>query len=106
MWRTPLRLFLLAILAAASVVYLDRLLASGFDPFPDLNWGTVASIMGVISAAMITLAGLVLSALTSAMSLGVTSLSVRIAPIFRQIASSSGDLESSWQRSCSRSSSP
>ncbi|MCQ9387448.1 DUF2254 domain-containing protein [Brevibacterium sp. 50QC2O2] len=43
----------------------------------------MGSLLGIISGAMVTLAGLVFSALTPAMSLGVTALSVRISPVFQ-----------------------
>lgn len=43
----------------------------------------MGSLLGIISWAMVTLAGLVFSALTAAMSLSVTALSVRISPVFQ-----------------------
>ncbi|GAA1502221.1 hypothetical protein GCM10009690_00840 [Brevibacterium permense] len=42
----------------------------------------MGSLLGIISGAVVTLASLVFSALTAAMSLSVTALSVRISPVF------------------------
>lgn len=60
----------------------DRALAPPLH-YPQLDAGGVGSLLGIISGAMVTLAGLFFSALTAAMSLGVTALSVRISPVFQ-----------------------
>lgn len=80
MWGIPLRLFLLAL--GAVLPALDRALAPPLH-YPQLDAGAVGSLLGIISCAMVTLAGLVFSALTAAMSLSVTALSVRISPVFQ-----------------------
>ncbi|GAA1482379.1 DUF2254 domain-containing protein [Gordonia sinesedis] len=83
-WGLPLRL--MVVIAAAGVVMplLDRAFANVLQPYPSLDSGAIASILGIISGASLTLAGLVFTALTTAMSHAVSSLSIRVSPIFRQ----------------------
>ncbi|MEU7298104.1 DUF2254 family protein [Streptomyces exfoliatus] len=83
-WGVPLRLFLAAIMLGLALPWVDRAFALVFRPYPDLNSESVASILGIIAGAMMTLSGLVFAALSAAMSFGVTSLSVRIVPVFQE----------------------
>nr|WP_309133095.1 DUF2254 family protein [Brevibacterium sp.] len=84
MWGVPLRLMLIALVLGLLMPFVDRMLATGFDPYPDLDSDTVAGILGTIAGATMTLSGLVFGALSAAMSFGVTALSVRIVPVFQQ----------------------
>lgn len=91
MWGLPFRLFLVAVGLGLVLPLVDlaagRLLDSTslFSSFPSLGLdsGMLAGILGTVAGAMITLTGLVFSALTAAMSFGITSLSVRIVPVFQ-----------------------
>ncbi|KZE22555.1 DUF2254 domain-containing protein [Brevibacterium casei] len=83
MWDVPLRLLIAAVVLGLLTPLVDRGLAQVFSPYPDLDSGSVASLLGIISGAMVTLAGLAFAALTTPMSLGITTMSVRLAPLLQ-----------------------
>ncbi|MBE8145960.1 DUF2254 domain-containing protein [Brevibacterium casei] len=83
MWDVPPRLLIAAVVLGLLTPLVDRGLAQVFSPYPDLDSGGVASALGIISGAMVTLAGLAFAALTTPMSLGITTMSVRLAPLLQ-----------------------
>lgn len=83
MWGVPFRLLLAAVALGLLVPLVDRVLPAALGPYPALDTSAVASVLGIISGAMVTLAGLVFTAVTTAMSLGMTAMSVRVVPLFQ-----------------------
>lgn len=81
MWGRPFAFFLIALALAASVPLVDKWLNLNLVA---MDKGTLISVLGGVSAATLTLSGLVFTALTTAMQLGISSLSVRVVPILQQ----------------------
>ncbi|MGW6033447.1 DUF2254 family protein [Gordonia terrae] len=77
-WRLPVVLVTLAIVAAWTTVGFDELLELEVDP------GTLATLLSVIAGSMATLTGLVFTAVTLAMQFGASSISVRVIPMLQQ----------------------
>ncbi|MCR5978916.1 DUF2254 domain-containing protein [Gordonia jinghuaiqii] len=77
-WRLPVVLVTLAIVAAWFTVGFDQLLELEVDP------GTLATLLSVIAGSMATLTGLVFTAVTLAMQFGASSISVRVIPMLQQ----------------------
>jgi uncharacterized membrane protein len=77
-WRLPVALVTLAIVAALVTVSVDEVLEFEVDP------GTLATLLSVIAGSMATLTGLVFTAVTLAMQFGASSISVRVIPMLQQ----------------------
>ncbi|WP_439031049.1 DUF2254 family protein [Gordonia terrae] len=77
-WRLPVVLVTLAIVAALATVSVDEVLEFEVDP------GTLATLLSVIAGSMATLTGLVFTAVTLAMQFGASSISVRVIPMLQQ----------------------
>ncbi len=85
----PLALLAASALLSWALPALDRLLDQaerevGERLFPLLDVGSMATLLGAIAGGMITLTGLVFTAITLAMQFGATQLSVRIVPMLQQ----------------------
>ncbi|EOM75243.1 DUF2254 domain-containing protein [Rhodococcus rhodnii] len=87
LWRLPLVLVALAVVLGLLFVALDDSLGdddpataavTGFDS------GTTATLLSVIAGAMVTLTGLVFTAITLAMQFGASQISVRVVPMLQQ----------------------
>lgn len=74
MWRLPVALVTIAIIAALLCIKFDE--SIGFIA----ESGTLATVLGVIAGAMATLTGLVFTAVTLAMQFGAAQISVRVIP--------------------------
>lgn len=78
-WRLPVMLVSLSILAALIVTQVDdTFVIEGMDA------GSTATLLGVIAGAMATLTGLVFTAITLAMQFGASQISVRVIPVLQQ----------------------
>ncbi|MEO9221925.1 MAG: DUF2254 family protein, partial [Mycobacteriaceae bacterium] len=85
-WRLPVTLVAVAFLAALLLTDDDVI-----DPHSDsgtllagIDVGSTATLLSVIAGGMVTLAGLVFTALTLAMQTGAAQLSVRVVPMLQQ----------------------
>ncbi len=88
-WRLPMILVSLSIVLAALLVDLDGELgntdsAVGIESTFDI--GATATLLAVIAGGMITLTGLVFTAITLAMQFGASQISVRVVPMLQQEA--------------------
>lgn len=88
-WTVPLALLATSVLLSWLLPALDRLLHDaeqemGEKLFPVLDVGSMATLLGAIAGGMITLTGLVFTAITLAMQFGATQLSVRVVPMLQQ----------------------
>lgn len=81
MWGLPFACFVVALVLAFTLPLIDK----WFDfNLVAMDKGTLISVLGGVAAATLTLTGLVFTALTTAMQLGISSLSVRVVPILQQ----------------------
>ncbi|GAC69275.1 DUF2254 domain-containing protein [Gordonia soli] len=78
-WRLPVILVSLAMVAAFACVGLDDSLQ-----LDALNAGTTATLLAVIAGAMATLTGLVFTAVTLAMQFGASQISIRVVPMLQR----------------------
>ena len=78
-WRVPVLLILLAVIAAPMVNLADEVAGGEV-----LDLGGTATLLGVIAGAMATLTGLVFTAVTLAMQFGASQISVRVVPMLQQ----------------------
>ncbi|MFC1418006.1 DUF2254 domain-containing protein [Streptacidiphilus cavernicola] len=90
-WAVPMALLAAAVLLSWLLPALDRWLDDasqevGERLFPLLDTGSMATLLGAIAGGMITLTGLVFTAITLAMQFGATQLSVRVVPMLQQDA--------------------
>ena len=90
-WAVPLALLGAAVLLSWLLPALDRWLDDverelGERLFPLLDVGSMATLLGAIAGGMITLTGLVFTAITLAMQFGATQLSLRVVPMLQQDA--------------------
>ena len=88
-WVVPMALLATSVLLSWLLPALDRLLHQaeqelGEKLFPLLDVGSMATLLGAIAGGMITLTGLVFTAITLAMQFGATQLSVRVVPMLQQ----------------------
>lgn len=83
MWRLPATLVTLAAVAAVLLINLDGTELDGEIP-AGMDAGSAATLLSVIAGGMITLAGLVFTALTLAMQFGASQLSIRVVPMLQQ----------------------
>ncbi len=87
-WRLPVILVSLAIVSASTLVSIDAEAAAGSDSIKItggvLDPGSTATLLSVIAGGMVTLTGLVFTALTLAMQVGASQISVKIVPILQQ----------------------
>ncbi|MGB3169579.1 MAG: DUF2254 family protein [Rhodococcus sp. (in: high G+C Gram-positive bacteria)] len=89
LWRLPMLLVSLSIVSAITVVILDAEFAEGDGSVTlesDLDIGATATLLAVIAGGMITLTGLVFTAITLAMQFGASQISVRVVPMLQQDA--------------------
>lgn len=87
LWRLPMIVVTMSSLLAFTVVILDEELADGDGEFvleSTLDIGATATLLAVIAGGMITLTGLVFTALTLAMQFGASQISVRIIPMLQR----------------------
>ena len=90
-WAVPLALLGAAVVLSWLLPALDRWLDDaerelGERLFPHLDVGSMATLLGAIAGGMITLTGLVFTAITLAMQFGATQLSLRVVPMLQQDA--------------------
>ncbi|MBJ8348888.1 DUF2254 domain-containing protein [Antrihabitans sp. YC2-6] len=87
-WRLPLVMSLISFVVAIFFVSLDSELASGaFENAKvtaTIDRGATATLLSVIAGAMVTLTGLVFTALTLAMQVGASQISVKVVPILQE----------------------
>ncbi len=87
-WRLPVILVSLAFIAASTLVSIDADAATGSSSIKitggALDPGSTATLLSVIAGGMVTLTGLVFTALTLAMQVGASQISVKIVPILQQ----------------------
>ncbi|OYN93516.1 hypothetical protein CGZ95_19455 [Enemella evansiae] len=84
MWGVPLILLLAGLALGLALPIVDRLLARVLQPYPGIDSGAIAGILGIVAGATMTLTGLAFSALATAMSIGLSNMSVRIVPLLQQ----------------------
>lgn len=82
-WTLSLAILLAAFAGGAVLPAIDLKLGARYDWWPAMDSGVTTTVLSIIAGAMITLAGLVFTALATAMQVGVSSLSVRIIPLFQ-----------------------
>lgn len=78
-WRVPVILIVVALIAAPTVNGVDELVGGAV-----LDAGDTVTLLGVIAGAMATLTGLVFAAVTLAMQFGASQISVRVIPMLQQ----------------------
>ncbi len=87
-WRLPVILVALAFVSASTLVSIDADAAAGSASINitggALDPGSTAALLSVIAGGMVTLTGLVFTALTLAMQVGASQISVKIVPILQQ----------------------
>ncbi|MEV3858818.1 DUF2254 domain-containing protein [Streptomyces sp. NPDC050095] len=88
-WRLPLTLLAAGVLLAWLLPYLDRVLAHwehDYDEalFPEVDGGAMSNLLSAVAGGMITLTGLVFTAITLAMQFGSAQLSLRVVPMLRE----------------------
>ncbi len=88
-WRIPLVMLVLALFLSWLLPFIDRHLVLGDGDvggvlFVEIDDSAMSNLLSAIAGGMITLTGLVFTALTLAMQFGAAQLSVRIVPILRQ----------------------
>ncbi len=89
LWRLPMILVSVSSVLALTVVVLDEEFADGDGGLvieSTLDIGATATLLAVIAGGMITLTGLVFTALTLAMQFGASQISVRVIPMLQQDA--------------------
>lgn len=85
LWRLPAVLVGIAVVLALLLTDLDDALASTDGAvLSGMDAGSTATLLGVIAGGMLTLAGLVFTALTLAMQFGASQLSIRVVPMLQQ----------------------
>ncbi len=85
LWRLPAGLTILSVMSALVLVVVDDSVAGeGGAGISGLDSGATATMLSVIAGGMITLCGLVFTALTLAMQFGASQLSVRVVPMLQQ----------------------
>ena len=88
-WSVPVALLGAALVLSWALPALDRAVNQaereyGEKFFPVLDTGSMTTLLGSIAGGMITLTGLVFTAITLAMQFGATQLSVRVVPMLQQ----------------------
>ncbi|MFC1402940.1 MULTISPECIES: DUF2254 domain-containing protein [Streptacidiphilus] len=88
-WSVPMGLLGAALVLSWALPALDRAVHQaereyGEKLFPVLDTGSMTTLLGSIAGGMITLTGLVFTAITLAMQFGATQLSVRVVPMLQQ----------------------
>ncbi|WP_424215007.1 DUF2254 domain-containing protein [Streptomyces sp. BI20] len=88
-WRLPVCLLAVSLVLSWLLPYLDRTVTrigrnTGSHLFNEIDEGSMATLLGAVAGGMVTLAGLVFTALTLAMQFGAGQLSVRVVPILQQ----------------------
>lgn len=84
--RVPLLLILVALVLSITFENVDELLMSVDEDAADaVDRGAAATMLSVVAGGMITLAGLVFTALTVAMQFGSSTTSMRIVPMLREM---------------------
>lgn len=88
-WRLPLAMLVVAAFLSWLLPLVDRRLAGwegdyGGQFFPTVDDSAMSNLLSAVAGGMITLTGLVFTALTLAMQFGAAQLSVRVVPILRQ----------------------
>ncbi len=85
LWRVPAVLVALAVVLGLVLAAVDDSVAGqGGVGIDGLDAGATATMLSVIAGGMITLSGLVFTALTLAMQFGASQLSVRVVPMLQQ----------------------
>lgn len=88
-WRLPVVLVFVSLVAAYTLVEIDGEVAGSNGSVsvdPGLDIGATATLLAVIAGGMITLTGLVFTAITLAMQFGASQISVRVVPMLQQEA--------------------
>ncbi|MGA9872497.1 MAG: DUF2254 family protein [Rhodococcus sp. (in: high G+C Gram-positive bacteria)] len=88
-WRLPMILVSVSMVAAVALVVVDSALLDSDGSIvieSHLDIGATATLLAVIAGGMITLTGLVFTALTLAMQFGASQISVRVVPMLQQEA--------------------
>lgn len=80
----PVAMFASSVVLAALTPWADGHLSRILDPYPSVSGQSVSTAVSIIAGAMITLSGLTFTAIASAMSTGLTALSVRVVPMLQQ----------------------
>ncbi|KOT60692.1 MULTISPECIES: DUF2254 family protein [Streptomyces] len=88
-WKLPVVLLLVGLFLSWLLPAADREFTHlqrdvGEQFFPHLDSGSMSTLLGAVAGGMITLTGLVFTALTLAMQFGAAQLSVRVVPILQQ----------------------
>ncbi len=84
-WRLPMILVSLSIVLAFTLVQLEGELVAS-EGGVDFDVSATATLLAVIAGGMITLTGLVFTAITLAMQFGASQISVRVVPMLQQEA--------------------
>ncbi|MEU7183630.1 MULTISPECIES: DUF2254 family protein [Streptomyces] len=88
-WRLPVGLLVVSLFLSWLLPLLDREVTrfghdTGEHLFAKIDAGSMATLLGSVAGGMVTLAGLVFTALTLAMQFGAGQLSVRVVPLLQQ----------------------
>ncbi|NMM88938.1 hypothetical protein B2J88_32095 [Rhodococcus sp. SRB_17] len=86
-WRLPVLLVVAAFFLADTLIDVDSTLFDGFGSDSNeyaVDPGATATLLSVIAGGMITLTGLVFTAITLAMQFGASQISVRVVPLLAQ----------------------
>ncbi|HHX84273.1 MAG TPA: DUF2254 domain-containing protein [Actinomycetales bacterium] len=83
-WRTSAILLAASLAAGVALPAADHHLGGRVDWYPLMDDAATTTVLVIVAGAMITLAGLVFTALTTVMQTGMMSLSVRIVPLIRR----------------------
>ncbi|WP_024793460.1 DUF2254 domain-containing protein [Tomitella biformata] len=85
LWRLPMVLVSVSVLLALAMTTFDgELVDENGQILSGMDTGSTATLLSVIAGGMITLAGLVFTALTLAMQFGASQLSIRVVPLLQQ----------------------